>query len=58
MVELCLVTKTEIIKFINDEEGLTVVEYVVGAGLLVVGFTGFFSDFADVLIAKMSSLMK
>ncbi|WP_171751361.1 hypothetical protein [Vibrio sp. 99-8-1] len=50
--------KTEIIKFINDEEGLTVVEYVVGAGLLVVGFTGFFSDFADVLIAKMSSLMK
>ncbi|WP_089137543.1 Flp family type IVb pilin [Vibrio rumoiensis] len=31
--------------FINDEEGLTIVEYVIGAAALVLIGTGFFSNF-------------
>lgn len=35
--------------FMQDEEGLTVVEYVVGAGLLVAGLAGIFDGFIGVL---------
>ena len=42
--------------FLADEEGLTVVEYVVGAGLLVVGFTGLFAAFRDILTAEFATL--
>ncbi|TVO40018.1 Flp family type IVb pilin [Vibrio algivorus] len=31
--------------FINDEEGLTIVEYVIGAAALVLVGSAFFSDF-------------
>ncbi|MGY3570636.1 Flp family type IVb pilin [Vibrio paucivorans] len=42
--------------FIDDDEGLTVVEYVVGAGLIVVGFSGLFVAFNGILASEFSSL--
>lgn len=42
--------------FINDESGLTVVEYVVGAGLIVIGFAGLFIVFRDILTANFATL--
>jgi len=42
--------------FIRDETGLTVVEYVVGAGLMLVVMTGVFGAFSDSLIAELSQL--
>lgn len=33
--------------FINDEEGLTIVEYVLGAAALVIAVGGFFTAFFD-----------
>ncbi|MGD8116200.1 Flp family type IVb pilin [Vibrio sp. TRT 29B02] len=42
--------------FLKDEEGLTVVEYVVGAGLLVVGFAGLFVAFRGILTAEFSTI--
>ncbi|MDN3615012.1 Flp family type IVb pilin [Vibrio gallaecicus] len=42
--------------FIDDESGLTVVEYVVGAGLIVIGFAGLFIAFRDILTANFSTL--
>jgi len=44
-----------IINFLKDEEGLTVVEYVVGAGMLVVGFAGIFVIFNGLLSDKFES---
>ncbi|MFS1865901.1 Flp family type IVb pilin [Vibrio breoganii] len=35
--------KRNIINFFNDEEGLTVVEYVIGAALLVLALVGVFN---------------
>ncbi len=40
----------------KDEEGLTVVEYVVGAGLLVAGLTGIFTTFSSTLTTELSSI--
>ncbi|GLO61716.1 hypothetical protein MACH09_22240 [Vibrio sp. MACH09] len=42
--------------FYQDEEGLTVVEYVIGAGLLVGGFTVLFDSFSSTLSDKLSSI--
>ncbi|MGC9462538.1 MULTISPECIES: Flp family type IVb pilin [Vibrio] len=42
--------------FMNDEEGLTVVEYVVGAGLLVAGLAGIFGTFSDTLTTELGSV--
>lgn len=42
--------------FINDETGLTVVEYVVGAGVMLVGLSGLFLAFKDVLTEEFNSL--
>jgi len=44
------------INFFRDEEGLTVVEYVVGAGLLVVGFSGIFIVFGELLSQQFGSI--
>ncbi|WP_171758646.1 Flp family type IVb pilin [Vibrio sp. RE86] len=44
------------IEFMKDEEGLTVVEYVVGAGMLVVGFAGLFLAFRGLLTEQFASL--
>ncbi|MGF1739490.1 Flp family type IVb pilin [Vibrio profundum] len=43
-------------EFMQDEEGLTVVEYVVGAGLLVAGLTGIFGAFSDTLEAQLGTV--
>ncbi|MFY2509572.1 Flp family type IVb pilin [Vibrio pectenicida] len=43
-------------EFLKDEEGLTVVEYVVGAGLLVAGLTGIFTTFSSTLQTQLGSV--
>ncbi|EGA67188.1 Flp family type IVb pilin [Vibrio brasiliensis] len=43
--------------FMKDEEGLTVVEYVVGAGLLVAGLAGIFGTFSSQLEAQLSTVL-
>lgn len=40
----------------KDEEGLTVVEYVVGAGLLVAGLTGIFGTFSTTLSDELGTV--
>ncbi|ANW23843.1 Flp family type IVb pilin [Vibrio coralliilyticus] len=47
---------TNIKAFLKDEEGLTVVEYVVGAGLLVAGLTGIFTTFSSTLTTQLGSI--
>lgn len=42
--------------FMQDEEGLTVVEYVVGAGLLVAGLAGIFGAFSSVLETELEGV--
>ena len=43
-------------EFFLDEEGLTVVEYVVGAGLILVGLTGLFIAFRGILAAEFITI--
>jgi pilus assembly protein Flp/PilA len=45
-----------VIQFLKDEEGLTVVEYVVGAGFLVAGFSGIFIVFGELLSEHFASI--
>ncbi|MCC2522896.1 Flp family type IVb pilin [Vibrio coralliilyticus] len=45
-----------IVDFFLDEEGLTVVEYVVGAGLIVIGFAGLFVAFRGILSAEFATI--
>lgn len=47
---------TRVAEFFSDESGLTVVEYVVGAGLIAIAFTGLFVAFSDVLTAEFSDI--
>jgi pilus assembly protein Flp/PilA len=42
-------------KFLQDEQGLTVVEYVVGAALLVTGLSLIFNNLGNSLDAKLSN---
>ncbi|KJY85004.1 fimbrial protein [Vibrio galatheae] len=42
--------------FMKDEEGLTVVEYVVGAGLLVVALAAVFANFGTTLQGELDSV--
>ncbi|MCZ4295496.1 MULTISPECIES: Flp family type IVb pilin [Vibrio] len=44
-------------EFMKDEEGLTVVEYVVGAGLLVAGLAGIFGTFSSALEAQLGTVL-
>ncbi|EAQ52910.1 MULTISPECIES: Flp family type IVb pilin [Vibrio] len=44
-------------EFMNDEEGLTVIEYVIGAAMLVLGLTTIFSGIGNVLSAKLSAIV-
>ncbi|XAW89983.1 Flp family type IVb pilin [Vibrio sp. CDRSL-10 TSBA] len=49
---------TQAIKnFWQDEEGLTVVEYVIGAGLLVVALAGLFATMGTQLEAKITAII-
>ncbi|WP_158108099.1 Flp family type IVb pilin [Vibrio furnissii] len=43
-------------EFWQDEEGLTVVEYVVGAGLLVAGLTAIFSEWGTTLQGELDTV--
>lgn len=43
--------------FLQDEEGLTVVEYVIGAGLLVLGLTAVFTGMGSKLSTKMNEII-
>ena len=45
-------------KFIRDEEGLTAVEYVIGASLLVAGLTVLFSTLGAQLAAKLTTIIQ
>lgn len=42
--------------FMQDEEGVTVVEYVVGAGLLVAGLAGLFTAFGTTLQGQLTGI--
>ncbi|MDN3717477.1 hypothetical protein AB4302_02285 [Vibrio breoganii] len=50
-------TRKFIIDFFVDEEGLTVVEYVVGAAALVVAISAVFVEFGNGLQESMSATM-
>ncbi len=43
--------------FANDEEGLTVVEYVIGAALLVAGLVIIFSNLGQSLSNKLNTVI-
>ena len=45
------------IAFLKDEEGLSVVEYVVGAALLVLALGTFFAEYDDKLNNKVDSAL-
>ncbi|MEZ9352191.1 Flp family type IVb pilin [Vibrio splendidus] len=44
-------------EFMSDEEGLTVVEYVIGAAMLVFGLTSIFGNIGTVLGDKLSDIV-
>ena len=44
-------------KFIRDEEGLTAIEYVIGASLLVTGLTVLFTGFGAALALKLEGVI-
>ncbi len=46
-----------IMNFIHDEEGLTAIEYVIAASLLVAGLTTIFTGFGAALAAKLTAII-
>ncbi|MCL9781432.1 hypothetical protein M9194_08330 [Vibrio sp. S4M6] len=50
------ILKLKLSAFFSEEEGLTTVEYVVGAGLLVAGLAVFFAGYAGILTTEFASL--
>ncbi|PMO62648.1 hypothetical protein BCT06_01315 [Vibrio breoganii] len=46
--------KNQIVNFMQDEEGLTVVEYVIGAALLVLALVGVFNALSSGLQSSLS----
>ncbi|GAM54378.1 hypothetical protein JCM19231_2267 [Vibrio ishigakensis] len=44
--------------FARDEEGLTVVEYVIGAALLVAGLTAIFTTLGSQLDSKLNDVIQ
>ena len=44
-------------KFIRDEEGLTAIEYVICAALLVAGLTVIFTGFGAAMAAKLNAII-
>lgn len=46
----------KVLDFFFDEEGLTVVEYVVSAGLISLALSGFFTNLIELLGSEFSSL--
>jgi pilus assembly protein Flp/PilA len=45
-------------EFFIDESGLTVVEYVVAAGILAVTLSGFFSSHSETLSSELSAIFE
>ncbi|MGC9462537.1 Flp family type IVb pilin [Vibrio genomosp. F10] len=43
-------------EFFANEEGLTVVEYVVGAGAMIIGLSGFFTVVYGILTDEFESV--
>ena len=46
-----------LMNFISDEEGLTVIEYVIGASLLVIGLVAVFANYGNLLSLKLNSIL-
>ena len=44
-------------QFIRDEEGLTAIEYVIAAALLVAGLTVLFTGYGAALASKLNSIL-
>lgn len=44
-------------EFWKNDEGLTVVEYVLGAGLLVIALVGIFAGMNDLLAGKLNNIV-
>lgn len=44
-------------EFWNDEEGLTVIEYVIGAAMLVFGLATIFDGISSKLSTKLSNIV-
>ncbi|EGA68218.1 hypothetical protein VISI1226_15796 [Vibrio sinaloensis DSM 21326] len=51
-----MLLKNNIKNFFQDETGLTVVEYVVGASVMLAGLSGLFLAFQDILTEEFNSL--
>ena len=48
--------KTSVVKFINDEDGLTIVEYAVAGGLITLGAVAAFITLGGNVKAAITSL--
>ncbi|MNC31104.1 Flp/Fap pilin component [compost metagenome] len=48
--------KASVVKFIKDEDGLTVVEYAVAGGLVTALVVGIFTTLGTAVAAKMQTL--
>lgn len=48
--------KASVVKFINDEDGLTVVEYAVAGGLVTALVVGIFTTLGTAVQTKMQTL--
>ena len=46
-----------LMKFIYDEEGLTAIEYVIAAALLVTGLTVLFTGYGAALAGKLNTIL-
>ena len=46
-----------LISFIKDEDGLTAIEYVIAASLLVAGLTTIFTGFGAALATKLDAII-
>lgn len=44
-------------RFIKDEDGLTAIEYVIAAALLVAGLTTLFTGYGAALAAKLTAIL-
>ena len=47
----------KLMEFIKDERGLTAIEYVIGASLLVTGLTVIFTGFGTTLQTKLLDII-
>ena len=46
-----------VINFLNDEDGLTAIEYVIAASLLVAALTILFTGYGTALQAKLTDIL-